>query len=99
MQVTYLGPSADLELPGGVVERGKSIDVSDELGAELVERGDFVAGSKPPSVKELRAEAEALGIEVPPKAKAAQIVALIAAGPPAPDESDPDPEDVTGDES
>lgn len=95
MQITYMGPSADLEVNGQIVGRRGTIDVPDALAAELIERGDFFAGTKPPTVKELRAEAVALGITVPPKAKAATIAALIAAGPSAPEETEID---TTGDD-
>ena len=41
-KVTYVGPSADIELDHGVVvERGASVDVSDDVAESLVASGDF----------------------------------------------------------
>ena len=49
MQVQYVGGSAALEVTRGLVaERdGDPVEVSDELGKELVGRGDFKSVDKP----------------------------------------------------
>lgn len=49
MKVTYTGPSADLDIGVGVVERGGVVDVPDELAESLIESGDFVAVVEKPS--------------------------------------------------
>lgn len=49
MKITYTGPSADLDIGVGVVERGGSVDVSDDLGESLIESGDWVAADIKPS--------------------------------------------------
>ena len=51
MKVIYNGPSADIEIDSGVVERGDSIEVSDELGASLIDSGDWSEAKPPKSTK------------------------------------------------
>ena len=51
MKITYTGPSADIDLPSGVVARGDSVDVSDEVGASLIESGDWSEAKPPKNTK------------------------------------------------
>ena len=48
MKITYVGRhTGGIYLPGDVpVAHGETVDVSDELGAELIARGDFKAAKK-----------------------------------------------------
>ena len=49
-KVTYVGPSADIELDHGVVvERGASVDVPDDVAESLVASGDFTTAKTKPA--------------------------------------------------
>lgn len=58
MKITYIGRhTGGVYLPGDVfVAHGETVDVADELGAELVARGDWKAAKAPKSTPDTSTE-------------------------------------------